>query len=198
MGFGKDFIPGRKVYPTKAEYKLPLENFIYCSNSECGLAGTGICRTRIGTDQAANCRHCNKRFPAKPNGKQFGGLHFKALQSGAPENPIRKGTGGGGGGRQAGGTDRISALERSLQKMANSVERLALAQSVADGSEWPPLKKGNQGGVIPPGRWGAHRRTEKAEPEPPVVDRTSQAVVTSQADDGLGGKYSPTMDKSSR
>ena len=110
--FGKDFNQGRKVFPTKAEYKLALEDFIYCSNSECGLAGSGICRTRVGPDQATSCRHCKKKLPSKPNGKQFGGLHYKALQSGPS---VRNGTGGGGGGSKAGGNDRISALEKSLQ-----------------------------------------------------------------------------------
>ena len=106
-GFGKDFIPGRKVFPTKAEFKLPLEIFIYCSNSECGLAGSGICRTRIGPDQASNCRHCNKKIPAKPNGKQFGGLHYKALQSGAAGNP-------GKGPEEAEEVDRLVERTESL------------------------------------------------------------------------------------
>ena len=191
--YGPDFDPRRKVYPTKAEYKLPLDKFIYCSNSGCGLAGSGICRTRIGDNQNSHCRQCKVKFPTKANGKTFGGHHFAALKAGIPEP--KSGNGGGGrprggkAGGSAGGTDdRILSLEKSVRSLAGSLEKMVGA--TADGSAWPPLQRdmGSQNGGIPPGtRWGAHRRMERAEPAPTEVDRTSQAVVTSQADNALGG-----------
>ena len=82
VGYGSDFDPRRKVYPTKAEYKMPLDKFIYCSNPDCGLAGSGICRTRLGDNQNSHCRQCKNKFPTKANGKTFGGHHFAALKAG--------------------------------------------------------------------------------------------------------------------
>ena len=82
----------------------------------------------------------------------------------------------------------ILSLEKSVRSLAGSVEKMVGA--TADGSAWPPPQQdmGSQNGGIPPGtRWGAHRRMDRAVPAPTEVDRTSQAVVTSQADEALGG-----------
>ena len=109
--FGPDFKPTYKVKPTNSEFARSADSFIYCSNGACGLAGSGLCRIYDGPAKNLSCRQCNQRFPAKPNGKTFGGLHYKAMLAGKPDGKgatvIHLGGGGkgkGGGGKGAGKT----------------------------------------------------------------------------------------------
>ena len=139
--FGPDFKPTYNVKPTNSEFASSADSFIYCSNGACGLAGSGLCPIYDGPAKNLSCRQCNQRFPSKPNGKTFGGLHYKAMLAGKPNGKgatvIHLGGGGkgnGGGGKGAGKTggknggvqlDRMDKLESALIAMATSIDKLA-------------------------------------------------------------------------
>ena len=78
------FSPARNIKPTNREYRLDPESFIYCANSGCPLARTGLCRISQGPDAAKACRRCNKSFPTKPNGAKWVFAHRQALLDGKP------------------------------------------------------------------------------------------------------------------
>ena len=154
--FGKDFKQGYKVTPTMSEYNRAPESFIYCSNGACGLAGSGLCRIFDGPLKNLVCRHCNTRFPAKPNGRSFGGLHYKAMLAGKPTDSGKgkgrnatpgngkgggNGKGKGAGKSGAGGKDgsRLDNMESAITRMADTISKLANAPPASYATQFPAI-----------------------------------------------------------
>ena len=146
---GKDYNSRRKVQPTKNEFKLAPDQFIYCSNGDCGLAGSGICRIHLGNNTESQCRHCKAKFPAKPNGKTFGGLHHKALlENGGSPKPQRIYLGNGGGNSNGNkGRAKDGSLEQTLKTLAASMEGVhrMLAGGTIEAGQYPGLRAANNG-----------------------------------------------------
>ena len=156
--FGADYT-GQPVVAQNAEYKMDPDIFIYCSNTGCGLAGTGLCRVHDGPGKESNCRRCKCKFPSKPNGKTFGGLHREALLAGKlgtkkiPMGGGFKGNKGGGkGGGAGGGNSRLDNMERQLGSIAQTLGMLANQ----DEASWPAFEnRANKNGGTPQRKgWG--------------------------------------------
>jgi hypothetical protein len=63
----------RPIKPKSWEFKIGPEKVIYCTNRDCPAARSGIGRVHnSGPDQPLRCLHCASRFPAKPNGSNWG------------------------------------------------------------------------------------------------------------------------------